>query len=190
MSLRVLPRVQLGDSVLRTRALRLTKAEMISDETAEFVSRMYYTLRQTGGVGLAAPQVGISKQLAIVNVGPSNANHASATKPPKKRQRFVMINPQIIASSKKTRVIYEGCLSFIDLFGKVRRPSSIKVRYYDLQARQHTKTLSGLVATVFQHEYDHLQGVVWLDRANDTKSFMTQAEYRKMRLLQEVEAQS
>ncbi len=182
--MKILPRVQLGQPILRKKARALKSDEIHSVEVQALIKSMFYTLRQTGGIGLAAPQVGESIQLCIINVGPNNKHHPDSVGAPNKRERFVMINPKIVEYSKDKRTIYEGCLSFINLFGEVERPRSVKVEYMDQYAKLQQKELKGLVATVFQHEADHLKGIVWVDRATDTKTFMTRSEYKKMKLLE------
>ena len=169
---KTLKRVELGDPVLRKKSRRLTLQEVHSSATQNLIKQMYDTLKRSGGVGLAAPQIGKSLAIAVVNIRP-NRYHPNQ----KKRLRFVMINPRIIKVSKKRTKLVEGCLSFVDIFGEVERPSQVWVEYRDEQGQLVKRSFHGLHAKVFQHEYDHLQGVVWIDRATNTKTFMSRAWY-------------
>ena len=173
----VMPRLELGDPMLRLRSKKLTKEEILSEEIQELIASMYYTLKRSGGVGIAAPQVGISKQLSVVNIRPSKYHPMQ-----KKNVRFVMINPRIISFSAKKTKMHEGCLSFLDLFGEVERPSQVDVEYRNQKGELIKKRLHGLHAKVFQHEYDHLHGEVWIDKATNTKSFMTKKHYLLMKM--------
>ncbi len=169
---RVLPRTLLGDKLLRSHARQVTKSEMLTPEFQQLIRDMFYSLRRIGGVGLAAPQVGVGKRVAIISINPKDVRATH-----KKHIKITMINPKIIASSKKTIKMYEGCLSFMDLYGEVERPSQIDVEYRDKTGSLIKKRLSGLTARVFQHELDHLDGIVWIDKTNKTRSFMTRQFY-------------
>lgn len=105
------------------------------------------------GIGLAAPQVNQSIRLMIVATG--------------KEKYRVYINPEIIEKSQTTKVGEEGCLSIPNVYGNVERAKKIKVKYQDLNGQWHTDKASGLEAVVIQHEVDHLDGVLFIDRTND-----------------------
>lgn len=117
-------------------------------DTVEQMTRLMVDLR---GVGLAAPQAGIAKRFMLV----SPTGEAADTR--------VMINPEVLAREGEEDM-EEGCLSFPKLYGNVRRAAKVKVRWRDLDFAPHEETLDGFVARIFQHELDHLNGVVFIDR--------------------------
>lgn len=145
----------LGDRVLRQPAKRITK---IDDEIRQLARQMLQTMYSEDGIGLAAPQVGIHKQLIVVDCEPDKPEA-----PP-----LVLINPVILKSSQKQCVTQEGCLSIPQVFLDVVRPESIEVSFKDEQGRPQKIKADGLLARVIQHEIDHLNGVVFVDRVENT----------------------
>lgn len=144
----------LGDRVLRQPAKRITK---IDNEIRQLAREMLQTMYSNDGIGLAAPQVGIHKQLLVVDIDPENATH-----PP-----LVMINPAIVSSSPEQCAIQEGCLSIPGVFLDVVRPEMIEVSYKDENGRPHKIQATDLLARVIQHEMDHLNGVMFVDRVEN-----------------------
>lgn len=112
----------------------------------------------TKGVGLAAPQVGVNKRLMVYN---------ESGDPKKWMQEVVMVNPQIVEFSEATDVEEEGCLSFPGMGGDVERSKWIKVEAYNLKGKKMKKKYKGWEARIFQHEYDHLDGKVYIDRLTE-----------------------
>lgn len=145
----------LGDRVLRQPAKRITK---IDDEVRQLARQMLQTMYSEDGIGLAAPQVGIHKQLIVVDCEPDKPEV-----PP-----LILINPVILKSSQKQCVTQEGCLSIPQVFLDVVRPESIEVSFKDEQGRPQKLKADGLLARVIQHEIDHLNGVVFVDRVENT----------------------
>jgi peptide deformylase len=139
-----------GDRVLREKGADVTE---FGSELAPFLDQMVETMLVEGGVGLAAPQVGVSKRIAIVNPEPKDDETL-----------ITMINPRIIAVSSETASFEEGCLSVPDIRGNVIRPTSIEVEYHDAEGREHRVEIDGIVARIMQHEIDHLDGVLFIDR--------------------------
>lgn len=144
----------LGDRVLRQPAKRISK---VDDEVRQLVKQMLQTMYSEDGIGLAAPQVGINKQLLVVDCELDNP-----TTPP-----LVMINPEIKQSSRDVSVIQEGCLSIPGVFLDVTRPEVVEVSYKDENGRPQRLKATGLVARVIQHEMDHLNGVLFVDRVDN-----------------------
>jgi peptide deformylase len=144
----------LGDRVLRQPAKRITK---IDDEVRRLAKQMLQTMYSEDGIGLAAPQVGIHKQLLVVDCELDNP-----TTPP-----LIMINPEIKQQSQDVCVIQEGCLSIPNVFLDVTRPEVIEVFYKDETGRPKKLTAKGLLARVIQHEMDHLNGVLFVDRVDN-----------------------
>jgi peptide deformylase len=144
----------LGDRVLRQPAKRISK---IDDEIRRLAKEMLQTMYSENGIGLAAPQVGIHKQLIVVDCDPENA-----AAPP-----IVLINPTIKTASKSSCVIQEGCLSIPGVFLDVTRPEVIEVAFKDETGRPRTIKAKGLLSRVIQHEIDHLNGVMFVDRVEN-----------------------
>jgi len=168
-----LPVYQLGNSVLREIAQPISD---VSDrEIQQLIDEMLITLHESKGVGLAAPQVGRSLQLVII------ASHANARYPnAPEMEPMAMINPQIIAHSPEIEKDWEGCLSVPMIRGLVPRYRQIEVEYTDRQGDRQTIKLVDFVARIFQHEYDHLQGKVFLDRVETNRDLFSEAEYHKI----------
>jgi len=120
------------------------------------VQDMRETMIHANGVGIAATQVGIALRVAIVAA-------------PETKER-VIINPRILRRSWKRWSLEEGCLSVPGSYGDVRRPWRIRVRYQDLSGKEHIETAEGMLARVFQHEIDHLDGMLFIDRAKHVHS--------------------
>lgn len=139
--------------------LRATNAEVKPDEFTDELRRtareMLLIMYASRGVGLAAPQVGINKRLMVFN--PEGDSKAFI-------QEVVMVNPRIIAKSKKTLVEAEACLSFPGMSGNVRRHEWVKVEAFRLNGKKFKVKYEGWVAKIFQHEYDHLDGTMYVDR--------------------------
>jgi peptide deformylase len=177
--MKILRRTQFGNSVLRQKAKHLGKEEILSDEIQILIKNMQHTLlNRNYGIGIAAPQVGKSVAMSVIEL------RATRTRPklPKKEWiSMVIINPEVIMTYDKPVEQWEGCLSFDNAFAKVPRYKKIRVRYQDEKAKVHEKDLDGLLAHVFQHETDHLNGVLFVDKVKNTKSYMTESEYIKMR---------
>lgn len=145
----------LGDRVLRQPAKRVTK---IDDEVRLLAKQMLQTMYSEDGIGLAAPQIGINKQIIVVD-----CELDKPEVPP-----LVLINPVITKTSQKTCVIQEGCLSIPQVFLDVTRPEEIEVSFKDEQGRPQKIKADGLLARVIQHEIDHLNGVMFVDRVENT----------------------
>lgn len=169
--MKALPIVQFGDPVLRRKTKPLTAAQIRSAAVQKLIPQMFYTMRNIG-VGLAAPQIGLSLRLAVIEVKPL-AHRADVESFPK----TVVINPEILSYSKKRKPMWEGCLSLKHVAAEAVRSESVTVRYLDQHGKPHTKKFSGFVAQVFQHEIDHLNGVLYVDRIKDIKTLVsTQSE--------------
>lgn len=131
-------------------------------------------MRTVGGVGLAAPQVGVPLRVAVIEARPTQNRPEAEALP-----LLVVINPQILSYHGAERGKWEACLSFNQIFCKVPRYSGVTFEYEDLEGKRQTRRVSGLLAHIVQHEVDHLDGIRYTDRIEDTASFMTMGEYRK-----------
>lgn len=135
---------------------------------------MIYTLRETGGVGLAAPQINEPIQLAILQLRPVKKQSGIKPKGP-----TVVVNPKITYYSKEKIRDWEGCLSFLEFRAQVPRSKHIRVTYVNEEGKKVVEKASGFWARIFQHEIDHLNGIVYLDRVEDMKTVITLSEFKK-----------
>jgi peptide deformylase len=169
----VLPIAQVGDPVLRERARDLTAEELASPEVQAFIDDLIDTKRAANGAGLAANQVSDLRRIAVVEVTEGNPRYPY--KPP--IPLTVMVNPVLEPLGEETVEINEGCLSVPDLRGTVDRFAAVRVRYLDREGAEHVEERRGLTAGTFQHEVDHLDGVLFLDRVRDPSTFSTWEEF-------------
>jgi peptide deformylase len=162
--------VQAGDPVLRQAARPLTRHEILQDDIQKLIRDMSDTMQDAPGVGLAAPQVGLSLQLAVIE----DREELLRDLPPqelaeKNRQPVpfhVIVNPQIIFLEAEKVLFYEGCLSVAGFSAVVPRARDVRVQYLDEKGEQRSVEASGWYARILQHEIDHLHGTLYLDRMN------------------------
>jgi peptide deformylase len=168
----ILKIVKLGTPVLRENAISIAN---VSDDTIQdLIDNLIETAKAANGVGIAAPQVSQSYQLFIVASRP-NPRYPNAPL----MQPTAMINPKIISHSLKTAKDWEGCLSVSGLRGLVPRFQSIEVEYLDRKGKLQRQILNDFVARIFQHELDHLNGIVFLDRLESDEDLFTEEEYQE-----------
>ena len=167
--------LRMGHPVLRRPADPLDPAEIASDETRRLLIDMIDTLHDYGGIGLAAPQVGESIRLAIVEIPESGSRYGELTGMP----LTAFVNPVITVLEEETAGFWEGCLSVPGLRGFVERPQLIRVDYLDLAGNAQAIELGGFLATVFQHEFDHLDGKLYIDRITDTRLLAFEEEFTR-----------
>lgn len=159
--------VQMGEEVLRKNAQRIEPSEITSEKFQKLISDMHETLKtQNDGVAIAAPQIGESYR--IFTVAPFIFEDASD-------EHLVYINPVITRQSKKAKLLHEGCLSCRWKVGEVERYLETTVEAYDENGEKFTETADGLLAHIFQHEIDHLDGILFIDKAHNLRD-MTQEE--------------
>ena len=163
----------IGDPVLRERARDVDPADIASAEVQALVDDLIDTMRDANGAGLAANQIGVPRRVAVIEVGD---NPRYPYKPP--IPLTVAINPVIEPLDDELVDINEGCLS-VPLRGLVPRHVNIRVRYLDRHGARHDDVLRGLTAGTWQHECDHLDGVLFVDRVVDTTTLATWDEYER-----------
>lgn len=134
--------------VLRKKA---KEVEKFDEEIKKISAEMAETLKENGGAGLAAPQVGVSKRIIAVLVDENKIE--------------IFINPKITKKSREKKTAEEGCLSFPGIFLKIKRPSKVVIQAIDLERRMLEVEVEGILSRVFQHEIDHLNGILFIDRA-------------------------
>ena len=185
--MKTFPRAEFGDPILRRRAKPVPHALLAKPGFQKFLKQMFFTMHRADGVGLAAPQIGLPLRLAVIEVGPRRANgkwqraqqKTKNTKRKTRNNKIVLINPEIIHASKEKSYDWEGCLSLVGVRGRVPRPRKITVQYVDERGMKNVRTISGFLARVFQHEIDHLNGSLFVDRMEDMKTLMTVGEMQK-----------
>jgi peptide deformylase len=168
-----------GNQILREEMRRLSPEEILSDEVQGLIENMYFTLREKQyGVGMAAPQVGARIALSVVGIKPT------PTRPNLEPFNTVLINPVVAETFGDAEEMWEGCISSGEgdntLYAKVPRFKKIRLQWLDESAKEHDEVLEGFVAHVAQHETDHLSGILFVDRVEDTKTYMLADEYKKL----------
>jgi peptide deformylase len=173
----LLPIVTVGDPLLRERAREVSEDELRSQEVQRLIDDMIETKRAAHGAGIAANQVGSLLRIAIVEVEPGNPRYPY--KPPV--DLTVIVNPVIEPLDHEVFPVNEGCLSVPGLRGDVDRHVNIRVQYLDRHGEPHDEVRRGLTAGTFQHELDHLDGVLFLDRVRDPATFSTWEQFDRHR---------
>jgi peptide deformylase len=164
----------IGDPVLRERAREVTADELRSPEVQSLIDDLIDTKRAANGAGLAANQVGEKLRVAVAEVEGTNPRYPY--KPP--IPLTVIVNPVIEPVEDEMIEINEGCLSVPDLRGCLERHATVRVRYLDRDGAEHEEVRKGLTAGTFQHEVDHLDGVLFVDRA-DPRTLATWDQYER-----------
>jgi peptide deformylase len=170
MSAEPLRILEVGDPILRERAREVAVGELPALQG--LIDDMIATMRAAGGAGLAANQIGEMHQILVAEV---DHNPRYPYKPP--LPLTVMVNPVVEPLGPETIPIIEGCLSVPGLRGELDRHAAIRVRYLDRDGAPREDTFEGLTAGTFQHEVDHLDGILFLDRVNDPRTFMTWEQF-------------
>lgn len=163
-----LPIIAYGSPVLKKKAVEISKDYPKLDE---LIDNMFETMYNASGVGLAAPQVGLSIRLFVVDAKPFAEDDSLSDEEIKELKSFkrVFINPKITEETGIEWDFNEGCLSIPDIHEDIFRKPVIKIEYLDENFEPHTEVLSGLPARVVQHEYDHIEGVLFTDRISSLK---------------------
>jgi peptide deformylase len=164
------PIVQNGDPVLRQKAAPVEKQEFGSAELIALIDRMSHVLEDevdqySVGVALAAPQIGVSKRIFVVRMDRTGGKRSDGTL--KSAEIAALINPRITRTSHRRIPMDEGCLSVRRKYGFVPRFERATVEAYDVNGKKFTRGAGGLLAQIFQHEIDHLDGVLFIDHAQD-----------------------
>ncbi|MEQ8394254.1 peptide deformylase [Thalassobaculum sp.] len=152
----ILPIIWAPDPVLKTKC---RSVDVVDDEVRQLIDDMFQTMYFAPGVGLAAPQVGVTKRVIVVDVAGKD----------EKPQPIALVNPEIIWRSDATQVYEEGCLSLPELYADVERSSHVKVRYLDRDGAEQVVEGEGLLAVCLQHEIDHIDGVLFVDHISALK---------------------
>ncbi len=166
----------IGHPVLRQVARELTREELLRDETQAFIDDLIETMRDANGAGLAANQVYRPVRIVAIEV---KDNPRYPYKP--NWPLTVLVNPVLEAIGDEEFVNYEGCLSVPDLRGEVPRATQVRVRAWDREGKDLDFVVRGLTAGTFQHECDHIDGKLFVDRVRDTTTLTTWREFERHR---------
>ena len=156
----ILPIRLFGDPVLRRPTI---KVDNMTEEVRGLIGDMVDTMRNAAGIGLAAPQVGCAERLFVVDISPLLEELPEADRKDVPPQPMVVINPEIVWEGDTDEEFEEGCLSIPDIRELVIRPERIRIDFVDENMAMHSLTVGGLLSRVIQHEYDHLNGVLFTD---------------------------
>ena len=170
----VLDILHVGNPLLRERSRELTQSELASAETQSFIDDLVATMRAATGAGIAAPQVGRAIRVCAIEVK-DNPRYPYKPNIP----LTILVNPVLEAVGDETFDNYEGCLSVPNLRGVVKRAAVVNLRAWDRDGKTVEREIRGLTAGTFQHEVDHLDGKVFLDRVEDTRSLATWADFER-----------
>ena len=167
--------IKLPDPVLRQRA---APVERVDEELRQVLDDMLKTMYDAPGVGLAANQIGIARRFVVVDAG--NDTDEEADGEAARRKPICLINPEVVRLGEEMRTYEEGCLSLPDVRVDVERPAEITVRYIDRDGNQQELEADGLLATVIQHEIDHLDGKLIIDYLSSLKRNMIVRRFKKL----------
>lgn len=169
----ILPIRIFGDEILREQAEDVTEN---SPEIQALIDDLLETMANAPGIGLAATQVGRRERIFVADLT-SREEESEEVLP---EQPMVFINPEIIEEGDEEVEYDEGCLSIPDITETVWRPDRIRIRYLDRQFKEHEEELSGVLARVIQHEYDHLEGILFIDRISPLRRRLLRRKLREM----------
>lgn len=176
----ILPIVQLGDPVLRARARDLDPSGLAEPKMKELIDAMRETMREAPGVGLAAPQIGFSMRLAVIEDRPANVEGLDPeTRAERERAAVpfhVIVNPVLTVEDPTPAHFFEGCLSLSGYVAVVARALAVRVDCLDETGAARVIHARGWYARILQHEIDHLDGIVYVDRM-ETRTFMAGEDY-------------
>ncbi len=164
----ILPILAYGDPVLRKVAKEIPKDY---PKLKELITNMYETMYKASGIGLAAPQIGLPIRLFVVDTSPFGDDEDLDPKEQEFLKDFkqAFINPEMLEESGKNWNFNEGCLSIPDIREDVSRKDTISIKYMDENFKEHKATYNGILARVIQHEYDHIQGILFTDKLSSLK---------------------
>ena len=169
----LLPIIEVPDPILRSTS---APVERVDDELRGLIANMFETMYAAPGIGLAAVQVAVPRRLFIIDLQDPEEEGGDPVKKPQ-----VFINPEILSMSDEISVYNEGCLSIPDQYAEVERPASVRARWLDAEGKQQEGDVDGLLATCFQHETDHLNGILFIDHISRLRRDMVLKKLAKLR---------
>lgn len=174
----IVPIILYGSSVLRKRSVEVTP----DDNIREMGELLLDTVKKADGIGLAAPQINLLKRIIVIDTSP-------IIEESDEKYESVLINPEIVDYEDDLTIYKEGCLSFPGIFEEIYRPDTIYVKYQDLSFNIHEEKLNGIKSRIFQHEFDHLNGILFIDKMEIIKRNLLRGKLNRIRkasLLQKI----
>ncbi len=168
----IVPIIKYGSPILRKHSIKVSE----EDDLLQITQDLFETLKKAGGIGLAAPQVSILKRAFVIAISPLIIENKEVEK---YEQAF--LNPEIIEFGEEENYFQEACLSIPDISEDVLRPEKIKVRYYDTNFNRIEEELNGLKSRVFQHEYDHLEGILFIDKLSPLRRKLLKSKLNRIK---------
>ena len=165
--------IRMGHPTLKVEAELLTQEEIKTKWFADLCQDLYDTMKEEGGIGIAAPQINISKQVALIDLAEESTRYGKL----QASGLITIINPKITILSDELQTFFEGCLSVPGLRGKVTRPKKIQIDFLNRAGNSETIIADDFLATVFQHEIDHLFGKLYVERMDDLSSLTFVEEF-------------
>ena len=164
---------QVGNKIIRQKSAEVVFP--LSKDDNQIIKDLKDTMQASVLVGISAPQIGVSKQIFITQPRTTKYRNEEHSK------LRVFINPKIVEYSENEEIGYEGCGSVAEsnMFGEVSRTISVKVEYHSEDGQKHVDIFEGFLARIIQHEVDHLNGIVFVDKLHTTKTLMSGSEYKK-----------
>ncbi len=169
----ILPILETPHPLLKTVS---SPVEQVDDALRSLIDDMLETMYDAPGIGLAAVQVGEPKRLLVIDLQEKDEKSGETIRDPR-----VFINPVILEESEELSVYNEGCLSVPEQYADVARPAVIRAQWLDRNGKEHVEELDGLLATCLQHEMDHLEGILFIDRLSKLKRDMLVKKLAKLR---------
>jgi peptide deformylase len=168
------PICRMGNPILRKKTAQVPKDFLKSDRFSRLMTDLVDSMKHHGGIGIAAPQIGVDMQIAIIELMGFNRYGEEVNLP-----LTAFINPKIEFLTDESQGFWEGCLSVPGLRGFVERPKKIKVTFLNREGIQEELIAEGFLATVLQHELDHLEGILYVDHVKDSKLLSYQEEFEQ-----------
>lgn len=166
--------IKMGHPTLREVAQDVTLEELKTEEFKTLLIDLFETMKVEGGIGIAAPQVNVSKKVTLIQI-PDHSRYGEMQGTP----LLIIINPIITYLTEETQGFWEGCLSVPGLRGYVERPKKVKINYIDETGSEKEIIAEDFLATVFQHELDHLFGYIYVDRLKDITKLVFEDTLKK-----------
>lgn len=167
------PVIRMGHPTLRQVAEQVKLEEIHTPEFKQLLVDMYDTMKVEGGIGIAAPQINVSKQVTLIELPENNERYGDLQGSP----LMIIINPELKMLTQEHQGFWEGCLSVPGLRGFVERPKKVQIDYINEAGEKKQIVAEDFLATVFQHELDHLFGKLYIDRITDTTKISYNEEY-------------
>lgn len=169
--------VQIGNPIVRTNSTDVPFEDIPKKSTQNLIRDLIDSMHSLGLIGMAAPQIGVNLNVFVIQLRKTETRK----KVSKRQELYIFINPKLSNFSKEQTILMEGCgsLDFANLFGPVKRPKKVTVTALNEKGEEFTMKADGLMAKCLQHEFDHLRGIICIDKFTDTRKVSHREEYKK-----------